>query len=206
MSDCGCGAEQADKLEKKTLRMLLAINAFMFVVELGLGWVAQSTGLIADSLDMLADAAVYGLSLYAVGKGVLRQAKAAHVSGVLQIILGLGVLFEVARRLMFGSEPQSVLIITVGAVALLANIMCLVLISKHKEGGVHMRASWIFSTNDVIANLGVIISGILVAVIGSRIPDLVIGSIIALVVIRGGVKILQDAKATRSAASRVDLR
>src|SRR5690606_27571420 len=114
--------------------------------ELTLGWVAQSTGLIADSLDMLADATVYGLSLYAVGKGVLQQAKAARVSGYLQIILGLGVLFEVVRRMVFGSEPQSTLIVVVGAFALLANVICLILISKHKDGGVHMRASWIFST------------------------------------------------------------
>ena len=123
MSDCGCGAEQAESLEKKTLIILLSINAFMFVTELTLGWLAQSTGLIADSLDMLADATVYGLSLYAVGKGVVKQAKAARVSGYLQIILGLGVLFEVIRRMVFGSEPQSTLIIVVGAVALLANII-----------------------------------------------------------------------------------
>ena len=147
MSDCGCGAEQAESLEKKTLIVLLSINAFMFVTELTLGWLAQSTGLIADSLDMLADATVYGLSLYAVGKGTVRQAKAARVSGYLQIILGVGVLIEVARRMVFGSEPQSTLIIVVGVLALLANIICLVLISRHKDGGVHMRASWIFSTN-----------------------------------------------------------
>ena len=197
MSDCGCGAEQADKLERKTLIMLLSINAFMFVSELIIGWLAQSTGLIADSLDMLADATVYGLSLYAVGKGIARQAKAAQVSGFLQIILGLGVLFEVFRRLLFGSEPQSTLIIVVGVAALLANIICLVLISKHRDGGVHMRASWIFSTNDVIANLGVIVSGMLVAIIGSRLPDLIVGTIISLIVVRGGIKILQDAKVTR---------
>lgn len=201
MSDCGCGAEQADKLEKKTLIVLLSINAFMFVIELILGWLAQSTGLIADSLDMLADAAVYGLSLLAVGKGILHQAKAAQVSGFLQIILGLGVLFEVLRRLLFGSDPQSTLIVSVGAVALLANIICLVLISKHKEGGVHMRASWIFSTNDVIANLGVILSGALVAIIGNRFPDLIVGTIISVIVVRGGFKILKDAKETRESAT-----
>jgi len=200
MSDCGCGAEQAEKLERKTLILLLSINAFMFVAELILGWLAQSTGLIADSLDMLADASVYGLSLYAVGKGILHQAKAAQVSGFLQIILGLGVLFEVIRRLLFGSEPQGTLIILVGVVALLANIACLVLISKHREGGVHMRASWIFSTNDVIANLGVIVSGMLVGIIGSRFPDLIVGTIISLIVVRGGIKILQDAKETRESA------
>ncbi|MBR9882587.1 MAG: cation transporter [Oceanospirillales bacterium] len=193
MSNCGCGAEQADRLERKTLLALLSINAFMFVVELTLGWFAQSTGLIADSLDMLADASVYGLSLYAVGKGIVQQAKAARVSGYLQIILGLGVLFEALRRLLFGSEPQSTLIVVVGAAALVANVLCLVLISKHREGGVHMRASWIFSTNDVIANLGVMLSGVLVAVLGSRYPDLVVGAIISIIVIRGGITILREA-------------
>jgi len=197
MSECGCGAEQADKLEQKTLIVLLAINASMFVAELVLGWLAQSTGLIADSLDMFADAAVYGISLYAVGKGVLHQAKAAQISGFFQVVLGLGVLVEVLRRLVYGSEPQSLLIMSVGAIALFANVICLVLISKHKEGGVHMRASWIFSTNDVIANLGVIVSGVLVAILGSRFPDLVVGTIIAVIVTRGGIKILKDAKETR---------
>lgn len=200
MSSCGCGAEQADSLEKKTLVILLAVNAFMFVAELMLGWFAQSTGLIADSLDMLADATVYGLSLYAVGKGVLQQAKAARVSGYLQIILGLGVLIEVMRRMIFGSEPQSTLIIVVGAVALMANIVCLILISRHKDGGVHMRASWIFSTNDVIANLGVIMSGVLVAIVGSRYPDLIVGTVISIVVVRGGIKILRDANETEVSA------
>ncbi len=197
MSECGCGTEQADKLEKKTLIILLVINAVMFVTELVLGWFAQSTGLIADSLDMFADAAVYAISLYAVGKGVSDQVKAAQISGYLQVVLGLGVFFEVLRRLVFGSEPQSMLIMAVGAIALLANIICLVLISKHKEGGVHMRASWIFSTNDVIANLGVIVSGALVTIIGNRFPDLIVGTIISLIVIWGGIKILKDAKETR---------
>ena len=192
-----CGTDQADKLEKKTLILLLSINAIMFVTELVSGWLAQSTGLIADSLDMFADAAVYEISLFAVGKGVLHQAKAAQVSGFLQVLLGMGVLFEVLRRLLFGSEPQSILIMSVGAIALFANIICLVLISKHKERGVHMRASWIFSTNDVIANLGVILSGILVAIFGNRFPDLIVGTIISLIVTWGGIKILKDAKETR---------
>lgn len=203
MSDCGCGTEQAERLERKTLIVLLAINAFMFVFELALGWLAQSTGLIADSLDMLADAAVYGLSLFAVAKGIAQQVKAARVSGYLQIILGLGVLLEVLRRFLFGSEPQSTLIIVVGALALLANVLCLILISKHRDGGVHMRASWIFSTNDVIANVGVIISGVLVAIVGSRYPDLIVGTIISAVVIRGGMKILQDVNETQQSTKNV---
>lgn len=203
MSECGCGTEQTDRLERKTLVALLSINATMFVTEIVLGWLAQSTGLIADSLDMLADAAVYGISLYAVGKGVLYQARSARVSGLLQVLLGVGVLVEVVRRLVFGSEPESTLIMMVGVLALLANITCLVLVSKHREGGVHMRASWIFSTNDVIANIGVIVSGILVAIIGSRFPDLIVGTIISIMVIRGGIKILKDAKETRESVKSV---
>ena len=199
MSECGCGADQAEKLERKTLVILLAINAVMFVVEIVMGWLAESTGLIADSLDMLADAGVYGLSLYAVGRGIQKQAKAASISGVLQIILGAGVLIEVLRRFLFGSEPESLLIMGVGFVALLANIYCLVLISRHRDSGVHMRASWIFSTNDVIANLGVIVSGALVWVLGNRYPDLVVGAIISIVIVNGGVKILNEAKQANEA-------
>lgn len=195
MSDCGCGAEQADQLERDTLTYLLAINGMMFVLEAVLGFIAQSTGLIADSLDMLADAAVYGISLYVVGKGVIRQAKAAMVSGWLQIILGIGVLLDVVRRFILGSDPQSAIIMSVGLLALIANVTCLMLISKHREGGVHMRASWIFSTNDVIANTGIIISGALVWILGSRYPDLVIGAVIATVIVRGGIKILAEARA-----------
>jgi Co/Zn/Cd efflux system component len=159
MSNCGCGSDQTENLERKTLLALLAINAVMFFTEITLGFLAESTGLIADSLDMLADAGVYGLSLFVVGKGIERQSRAASISGVLQIILGIGVIVEVTRRLLFGSEPESLLIIAVGTAALMANIYCLFLLSRHREAGVHMRASWIFSTNDVIANFGVIISG-----------------------------------------------
>lgn len=194
MSNCGCGSDQTENLERKTLLALLAINAVMFFTEITLGFLAESTGLIADSLDMLADAGVYGLSLFVVGKGIERQSRAASISGVLQIILGIGVIVEVTRRLLFGSEPESLLIIAVGTAALVANIYCLFLLSRHREAGVHMRASWIFSTNDVIANFGVIISGVLVLALDNRYPDLVIGAIISAVVIRGGLKILHEAK------------
>lgn len=198
MSGCDCGTAQAEKLERKTLITLLLINAVMFVTELAFGLLAQSTGLIADSLDMLADAAVYGIALYAVGRGLLRQTKAAEVSGYLQTILGTGVLLEVVRRVMFGSEPESMLIVSVGAAALVANLVCLGLISKHRNGGIHMRASWIFSTNDVIANLGVIVSGVLVAVLGSRIPDLIVGAVISAIVVRGGMQILKETRQART--------
>jgi len=176
--------------EARTLRWLLAINALMFVLELGTGLFAQSTGLIADSLDMLADAAVYGVALYAVGRASALQLRAARLAGLVQALLALSVLGEVARRLLFGSEPESLPMMGMGLLALLANIACLYLISDHRDGGVHMRASWIFSANDVLANLGVIAAGALVAWTGSPYPDLLIGSAVGLLVLDGARRIL----------------
>ncbi|WBS04650.1 cation transporter [Pseudoduganella sp. SL102] len=177
--------------EAKALRLLLAINAVMFVFELALGLWAQSAGLLADSLDMFADAAVYGLALYAVGKAASMKTRAAHLAGWLQLLLALGALAEVVRRFVFGSDPESALMMGVGMVALVANVACLMLIAKKRDSGVHMRASYIFSANDVIANLGVIVAGVLVAWTGSSYPDLIIGTVIAVVVLNGARRILR---------------
>ena len=200
MADCACDSAAVARLERRTLRILLWINAVMFVMEATVGWLAESTGLLADSLDMLADAGVYGVALYAVGRSPLVQHRAGVASGYMQMVLGLGVLGDVLRRLVYGSDPVGLLMMIVGGIALAANVTCVVLLAKHRDGGIHMRASWIFSTNDVIANVSVIISGALVAILGSRIPDLVIGLVIALVVTRGGVRILREARENRPAA------
>lgn len=180
-----------DAAERRTLRLLLGINAVMFFIEMTTGLIAESTGLIADSLDMFADAAVYGLALYAVGRAASMKSRAAHMAGLLQLLLALGALSEVVRRFIVGSEPESMLIIGMGMVALAANVACLVLISGKREHGVHMKASYIFSANDVIANLGVIAAGLLVMWTGSPYPDLIIGTLIGLVVLNGARRILQ---------------
>ena len=193
VSGCGCG-EGAERLEKTTLTTLLVINGLMFLIEACAGWWGDSTGLLADSLDMFADASVYGIALYAVGRSTTLQSNAATASGWIQIALGAGVLIEVIRRILIGSEPVSTAMILIGALAMFANIVCLILLAKHRTGGVHMRASWIFSTNDVIANAGVIVSGLLVMMLGSRIPDLIIGSIVSTIVVRGGIRILHEAQ------------
>ncbi|MCK5336412.1 MAG: cation transporter [Gammaproteobacteria bacterium] len=194
MSGCGCEFEIKNKEQSAVLKKLLLINAVMFVIEITLGVMAESTALIADSLDMFADAAVYSIGLYAVGRSQTAKNHAASISGVLQIILGLMVIIDVLRRYLYGSEPDSSLMIVVGMVALVANLICLKLLSRHRDGEVHMRASWIFSKNDVIANIGIILSGIIVYWSGQSLPDLIIGLVISLIVIRGGVEILRDAK------------
>jgi cation diffusion facilitator family transporter len=201
-SGCGCAADlaasQGAALERRTLTAVLLINAVMFVVELAFGLRAGSTGLIADSLDMLADAGVYALSLLAVGRSLSQQRQAALLSGRLQIALAGWVLLDVLRRALLGSEPISTVMVAIGALALLANLLCLVLVRRHREGGVHMRASVIFSTNDTLANLGVIVAGLLVAWSGSPIPDLLIGAAISLLVLSGGRRILREARSVES--------
>ncbi|OFE13928.1 cation transporter [Pseudohongiella acticola] len=177
--------------ESYALKWLLAINGTMFSLELIVGWIAQSTGLIADSLDMFADAAVYGLALYAVGRASSLKLRAAHLAGLLQMLLALSVLGEVVRRFFLGSEPVSGLMISFGMLALAANIACLIIIHREKDSGAHMKASWIFSANDVIANVGVILAGVLVTWTGSSYPDLVIGFIIGAIVLNGAWRILQ---------------
>lgn len=179
-----------DHDEARVLKVLLAINGGMFIIEILVGFLAQSTGLIADSLDMFADAAVFALALAAVGRAHASKVGAAHMAGWLQVVLAVFALGEVVRRALVGSEPQSMVMMGMGAVALAANVTSLVLITKKKDLGAHMKASYIFSATDVIANLGVIVAGLLVAWTGSPYPDFIIGTVIAVVVLNGARRIL----------------
>lgn len=194
MSGCGCGVSSDHQLQKQVLWQLLLINFTMFVVEAIFGWLSESSGLLADALDMLADATVYGVALYVIGRTLSSKINAAYLSGMVELLLGLSVLTDIVRRMIYGSEPESLYMITISTLALAANLICLRLLTAHKEGEVHMRATWIFTRNDVLANLGVIIAGLLVWVLGSPIPDWIIGLSIAMLVLRGAVIILQDAR------------
>ena len=152
-------------------------------------------GLIADSLDMLADAIVYALSLLAVGAAVSRKKKVAGISGYFQMALAVLGFFEVIRRFVgYGEIPVFQTMIIVSALALVGNGISLYLIYKAKSEDAHMKASWIFTSNDIIVNLGVIVAGVLVYATNSRYPDLIIGSIVFLVVIRGAIRILKLSK------------
>lgn len=177
--------------EARALKWVLAINAFMFFAEAIGAWIAESSALLADSLDMFADAAVYGLALFGVHRARASQVKAAHISGALQLLLGLLALGEVVRRIVFGSEPEAGLMIVVAAAALIANATSMWLLSRHRQGGAHMKASWIFTTTDVIANMGVIVAAVLVRMTGSNVPDLVVATLIALVVLNAAFRILR---------------
>ena len=182
--------------QKKLLWAVLGINFGFFVIEMITGLFSKSMGLVADSLDMLADSFVYGISIIAVGGTLTRKKRIASLAGYFQITLAIIGFLEVLRR-FFGTEklPNFSTMIVVSVFALIANALCLYLLqkSKNKEEA-HIQASMIFTSNDVIINLGVLTAGLLVNWLNSNKPDLIIGTIVFIVVIRGAVKILKLGK------------
>ncbi|NMF35249.1 cation transporter [Flammeovirga yaeyamensis] len=183
------------KNQQKLLWSVLIINFVFFIIEITSGVISKSMGLVADSLDMLADSLVYGLSLWAVGSTVIRKKKVARLSGYFQITLAVMGIIEVIRRFLgFESMPDFRLMIGISILALIANGVCLFLLLKSKSNEAHMKASMVFTSNDVIINLGVIIAGVLVIFTKSKYPDLIIGGIVFLIVVRGALRILKLGK------------
>ena len=180
-----------DASQARVLWLLLGINALMFAIEMVAGWWAESAGLISDAADMFADATVYGVALYAVGREPKLKLLSARISGLFQLVLAVGVLSETGRRVLVGSSPEEMAMIGISLLALAANIWCLSLISGQRNQGVHMRASYIFSANDVLANLGVMLAGGLVAWSGSPLPDWIMGGLIGTLVLVGAIRILR---------------
>ena len=186
---------ETEKTQRNILWWVLAINFTFFVIEMTWGWLSRSMGLVADSLDMLADAFVYGLSLMAVGAGIARKKQVAKISGWFQMTLAFLGLIEVIRRFIgFEETPVFQTMIIVSALALVANSVSLWLIQRAKSKEAHMQASMIFTSNDIIINAGVIMAGVLVYLTQSKYPDLIIGTLIFLIVIRGAMRILKLAK------------
>lgn len=188
--------DAADRAQRRVLRWVLAINVAQAVVVGVIGVFADSTGLLGAGLDNLADAAVYGVSLYAVGHTLAAKARAARLSGTFLILLGLGLLVEVVRRFVAGAEPVGIVMIATALANAATNLIVLRLLHNHREEGVHMKASWIFTGNDMAANAGIVLSGLLVMWLHSPIPDLVIGVIVAGIAIKGGWEILRHARET----------
>lgn len=181
--------------EKKLLWQVFAINLFFFVVEIFAGLFSRSMGLVADSLDMLADSLVYGLALFAVGGTIARKKNIAKASGYFQLLLAAVGLFEIVRRFIgYEETPAFQTMILVSLFALIGNSISLYLLQKSKNREAHMQASMIFTSNDVIANTGVIIAGSLVYLTDSKFPDLIVGLIIFAIVGRGAVRILRISK------------
>lgn len=171
----------------------------MFVVEVTAGLLANSTGLLADGLDMLADASAYAIALTAIGRSGRFKANAATLSGVLLLILGLGVIIDAVRRIISGELPEGLWMIGIAAAALAVNATVLRLLSKERNQEVHMRTTWIFTRADVVANTALILAGIAVVLTGIRYFDLIVGIGIGLYVVKEAIEILSEAREAKRA-------
>ena len=197
MSDSCCSSKSVEleqlarqSGQRRVLVIVLAINALMFVLEFGAGLVAGSTALMADASDMLGDALVYGVSIYALARSDAWKAGAAMFKGVFILILGIGAGVNALVKIGSGIPPSSNLMLLFGGLALAANVFCLLLLWRFRKHDVNMASTFECSRNDVISNVGVLIAGGLVAALDSPWPDILIGSAIALVLLRSAFRII----------------
>lgn len=178
---------------RRVLVIVLAINLAMFVAEFSAGVVARSTSLMADSVDMLGDALVYLLSLYALERSLRWRAGAALLKGLLIAAFGIGLGLEVLSKLLHGVTPQATIMSSFGAIALIANLTCLVLLYKHRDRDVNMASTFECSRNDVIANVGVLLAAAGVRFFVAGWPDVLVGCVIAALFCRSALRVIGSA-------------
>lgn len=185
--------DASNAAERRTLIWVLAINFLQVIVAGVVGAIADSTGLLGAALDNLGDAGVYAVSLYAVGRTIVAKVRVARLSGLLLIAFGLALFVEVLRRFFVGAEPIGLAMIVTALANAALNVVCLKLLRSHRDRGVHLKASWIFTTNDMLANAGIVASGAAVMFFASPLPDLIIGLLVGGIVLKGGWNILKEA-------------
>ena len=176
------------------LKIVLAVNAVMFLLEFTFGVISHSSSLMADSLDMFGDATVYAFSLYALNRGSIWRARVGFSKGVIMAVFGLIVIGQVVYRIINGIVPEANTMGIVGAMALAANTYCLYLLYSHRRDDINMKSTWICSRNDIIANLGVLAASGLVAYFNSGMPDILVGSAIAILFLKSAYEVLTEAK------------
>lgn len=190
------GLDASNAADRKILRAVLLINLGQSAAGIGLGMWAASTALMGAGLDNLADASVYAVSLFAVGRSVMVKVRAARLSGFLLIGLAVLLLVEVLRRFAGGEEPVGPAMMAMAAINAALNLVCLRLLRRHRGEDVNFKASAIFTSNDSIVNGAIVLSGALVMWLGSNVPDLVLGVVVAGIAANGGREILREASET----------
>jgi Co/Zn/Cd efflux system component len=192
---CQAKASELSKLKKQQAKMLwavLSINLVMFAIEFGAGIRADSLSLTGDSLDMLGDALVYASSLYVINKSVKAQAGAAFLKGLIMFLFAIAVFARATYQLFAGANPEALTMGIVGVVALLANLLCLLLLTRHRNDNLNMSSVWLCSRNDIIANTSVLVAAALVSLTHSLLPDLAVGLLLTFIFARSAGKVLSQ--------------
>jgi Co/Zn/Cd efflux system component len=197
MADCcndkACEVEALRDRQSSVLKIVLGINAVMFVIELTTGLLASSVSLIADSLDMLGDALVYGFSIYVVARGAKMKAKAALLKGGIMAAFGLFVFGQAIYKIIVPHLPVYETIGVIGLLALAANSLCLLLLWRHRTDDINMSSVWLCSRNDIIANVSVLCAAVGVWITSSGWPDILVGLALAALFLRSSVFVLRGA-------------
>jgi len=195
MADCcenkSCAIEALKVRQSSTLKIVLVINAVMFVVELVAGIMAGSTALLSDSLDNLGDAMTYGISLYAIASSPRAKAKIALFKGILILMAAIFVFSQVVYRIWNPLIPTYETMGLISLLALLANGTCLALLWKHREDDINMSSVWECSRNDVASNISVFVAAGGVWLTHSGWPDILIGLALALLFLKSSAKIIK---------------
>jgi cation diffusion facilitator family transporter len=189
--------------QRTVLWMVLGINAVLFVVEFGVGWWARSTALLADSLDMLGDAFVYGFSLWVLHRGIRWRARAALSKGVIQLAFVVIVLAQAAWRAVDGTPPVADAMALMGLVALAGNTWAFALLWRHRSDDINMTSTWLCSRNDLIANVAVLVAAAAVWQLDSVWPDVIVGVAIAVLFLRTARDVIRDARNELARADEV---
>jgi cation diffusion facilitator family transporter len=191
-SHCFSSPHREDHI--RVLKIVLAVNAAMFVAEAAGGLLFRSVALLGDSMDMFQDALVYAVSLYVLDRSPLWKARAALLKGLIMLLLGVGVLGQTVRHAFTGVVPAAGGMGAIGLAALAANTLCLLLLYKHRGDDLNMRSTWLCSRNDVVANGGVMLAAALVRWLGSPWPDIIVGGAIAVMILGSSIGILREVR------------
>jgi Co/Zn/Cd efflux system component len=176
---------------RRVLWIALAVNAVMFLAEIGSGIAAGSASLQADALDFLGDTANYAISLGVAGMVLVWRARAALLKGITLLALAIWVIGITAFQAWSGTLPKAEVMGVVGMLALVSNAAVAVMLFRYRAGDANMRSVWICSRNDAIANLAVLLAAAGVFGTGTGWPDIIVAAIMAALGISGGVQIIR---------------
>ncbi len=195
---CGCHGDekraQRDPAYRRALWIVVILNLGFGVLEAVGGFLADSQALKADSLDFLGDGSITLVGLLALAWSERARARVALTQGLFLGALGLGVIGFAAWRALNAQPPEAELMGGIGFAALAVNVAAALVLSRFREGDANVRSIWLFSRNDALANVAVIVAAGLVAWTNSAWPDLVVAGVIALLFLHSALEIIRDAR------------